>query len=228
MTRRLASIRRYPVKALGGEPLSRARVTEHGIEGDRVHVIAEPDGRWLSGKNTKRMRRNDALFELRARTGADGRVRIVDGDEEWDTADPGIDEHLRRRLGTDAVLLHDPGARFHDAAPVSLVGTATLAHCADRYDIDADPRRLRTNLVVTTSEPFEEEGWIDRPVCIGDVELVVTARVTRCRMIDLAQDGATGRGPWLAPLGRDRDAKAAVYARVVRDGSVREGDVVVV
>ncbi len=87
-------------------------------------------------------------------------------------------------------------------------------------------RRLRTNVVVETTEPFVEETWVGSTVAIGSVELAVSERVERCRTIDLAQDGVATTTPWLKALGGSRDLCVAVYAGVVTPGVLSVGDVV--
>ena len=76
-----------------------------------------------------------------------------------------------------------------DGGQVSLVGTASLAWCRAELGVDTDPRRLRVNLVVETTEPFEEESWVGSSVSIGSLGLAVAERIERCRTVDLAQDG---------------------------------------
>ena len=77
---------------------------------------------------------------------------------------------------------------------MSLVGTATLAWCADRWGVTADPRRLRVNVVVSTDEPFVEETWVGQEIACGDARLRVVERVPRCRTVDVHQDGARAQG----------------------------------
>jgi uncharacterized protein YcbX len=124
------------------------------------------------------------------------------------------------RVTPEAAIPHQ------DDGAVSIVGSATLAWCAERWQIDADPRRLRVNIVVATTEPFEEEGWVDRTLSIGSTRLKVVERTERCRTIDVPQDGASATGRWLKPLAAERDMKVAVYADVVTPGEIRLGDVV--
>jgi uncharacterized protein YcbX len=63
----LVEIRRYPVKSLLGEVLPSAAVGERGLAGDRLWAVRDPDGKFGSGKNTRRFRRMPGLFTLRAR-----------------------------------------------------------------------------------------------------------------------------------------------------------------
>ncbi|MCW2867777.1 MAG: hypothetical protein JWR20_1965, partial [Marmoricola sp.] len=107
---------------------------------------------------------------------------------------------------------------------VSLVGTATLRWCFERWGGAGDARRLRANVLVATEDPFEEEAWVGRTVSLGQVELAVVERVPRCRMIDVDQDGVVVGSAWLKGLGRERGTHLAVYADVRRPGTVRLGD----
>lgn len=96
----------------------------------------------------------------------------------------------------------------------------------EHLGVDADPRRLRVNLVLDTHEPFEEEA-LTGPVTIGSVRLRPVERIERCRTIDLAQDGATGSTKWLKALGVDRDLMLGVYLDVAEPGEIAVGDVVI-
>jgi uncharacterized protein YcbX len=107
---------------------------------------------------------------------------------------------------------------------VSLIGTATLDWCADRWGVNADARRLRPNIVVATSVPFVEESWVGKRLGIAGVRLDVVERVPRCRMIDIDQDGATASGRWLKWLAAERDMRLAVYADVRIPGCISLGD----
>ena len=229
----VAVLRRYPVKAMGGEPLDAVDLDARGIVGDRWYAVEDADGKFASGKDTKRFRRRDPVFDYAART-VDGRVRIranaTDGADpvEWEVDDADLAARLSAEMGTPVALRHEEAVPHQDAAGVSLVGTATLRWCAERFGDDADARRLRANIVVDTDDPFVEESWVGREITIGSATLSVTERVVRCRTIDIAQDGVAPRGRWLAGLGAERDVQVAVYAEVARPGRIAVGDVVTV
>lgn len=105
---------------------------------------------------------------------------------------------------------------------VSIVSTATLAWCADRWGGTPDPRRLRVNIVVESDEPFAEERWGNLE--IGSARLCVVERVCRCRMVDIRQDGVEPGEKWLKSLARERGMFLAVYADVTRSGQISVGD----
>lgn len=224
-TTTVAAIRRYPVKAMGGEPLERVELDARGLVGDRWWAVIDEDGRLASAKDTRRFRRRDGVLDHAARTTAAGQV-LVTGPSGEHALGPGLDRLLSDRLGDAVAVRTEAGTSHQDGGAVSLVGTATLRWCAERWGLDADPRRLRVNLLLETDEPFVEESWVDSTVTVGSARLAVVEHVPRCRTIDLAQDGVTTTERWLQPLGRERDACLAVYADVAAPGAVAVGDAV--
>lgn len=118
------------------------------------------------------------------------------------------------------------GVPHQDAGAVSLVGSATLRWCAQRWGVDADARRLRANIVFESAEPFVEETWFGHTIQLGSARLRVVGRVERCRMIDIAQDVVSPAGGWLKPFAVVRDMRLAVYADVTRPGSAAVGDAI--
>ncbi|WP_460814552.1 MOSC domain-containing protein [Nocardioides korecus] len=218
------SLRRYPVKSMGGEDLLVAEVDARGVAGDRAFAVVDADGRFASGKDTRRFRRRDAVFDHGARTREDGRVVVVTDGRERVVGDPALDADLSSRMGDPVRVLPEGAVPHQDMGAVSLVGTATLRWCAERWGGTGDVRRLRANVLVATREPFEEEAWVGRTVLLGSVELAVVERVPRCRMVDLDQDGVAVGAPWLRGIGRERGMFLATYADVRRPGAVRVGD----
>lgn len=211
---------------MGGEDLTEVAVDARGLAGDRWYAVTDADGRLASGKNTRRFRRRDAVFDYRARTRADGSVE-VGGPNGWRPLGDDLDAELSRVMGAEVGVAAEAATPHQDAGQVSLVGTATLDWCVERWGVDADPRRLRTNIVVATEEPFVEEHWVGRRLQVGGATLVVDMPIPRCRMIDLAQDGPQAEVRWLSRLAQERDTSLAVYLEVARPGVIRVGDPVV-
>ncbi len=216
-------LRRYPVKSMGGEALERAVFDRRGLAGDRWYAVEDKDGHLASGKNTRRFRRRDAVFDYRARTDG-GTVVVTGADGEWAAEDPALAAALSARMGLPVRVRSESEVPHQDRGAVSLVGTATLDWCRRRWGLDADPRRLRVNVVLSTSVPFAEEEWVGRRLALGGAELAVVERAPRCRMVDIDQDGASARGGWLRPLAAEREMCIAVYADVVTGGAVALGD----
>lgn len=229
----VVSLRRYPVKSMAGEALASVELNARGLAGDRWFAVRNAAGRLATGKNTKRFVRRDGIFEFSARTvedaadaGSDGtksHVMVSRAGRDWRAGDAELDQLLVEVLDDDVRMVAETDVSHFDDGAVSLVGTATLKWCARELGADPDPRRLRVNLVVKTEVPFEEEAWVG-DVRIGGVVLKPTARIERCRVIDLAQDGVGERTRWLKPLGDERDARVAIYLDVVTPGVLSVGD----
>ncbi|OYO01574.1 MOSC domain-containing protein [Enemella evansiae] len=221
----IVAVHRYPVKSMGGERLSQARVDRRGLTGDRWYAVADAEGHFASGKNTRRFRRYDPVFGYAAVTVEDG-VRVNGPEGSWLVGEEALDAELSKAFGAPARVTAEAEVPHQDAGRVSIVGTASLAWCAERWGGNSDPRRTRTNLVVATDEPFIEDGWVGHRLAVGGVELAVVGQAPRCLMVDLDQDGIrTGVG-WLKPLGRERALNLAVYADVDRPGLLSVGDAV--
>lgn len=216
---RLLRIRRYPVKAMGGEWLDEVPVDRRGLRGDRAWAVVDADGRLAAAKDSRRFRRRDAVFDYAAATTAGG-VVVRREEWSWDAGDPALDVDLSARMAAEVRLLPEGDVSHFDDQPVSLVGTATLDHLARTQGVDADPRRFRTNLVVETEEPFVEESW--GRLAIDDVELEVVGAVPRCRATTIAQDGVAPEPDMLRVLA-DRDVCLCAYAQVVAPGTLRTG-----
>ena len=219
----VAEIRRYPVKAMGGESLDAVEIDARGLVGDRARAVVDADGRLATGKHSRRFRRRDEVFEFAARTTGHG-VEVTGRGGSWSVGDPALDAALSDAMGDPVRLLPETTTPYFDAGQVSLVGTASLDWCREHLGVDADRRRIRPNLVVATSEPFVEETWTAE-IAVGAGRLRPVERIERCRMIDIAQDGLPHEeGQWLKALTRTREMQLGIYLDVVTPGVVRVGD----
>lgn len=220
----LVGIRRYPVKSMGGEGLTEVGLDARGLVGDRGWAVVDGDGRLASGKDSRRFRRRDPVFSFAAHTDPTGSVTVTREHRAWPVDDPELSDLLTAEMGDPVQVLPETDVPHFDAGSVSLVGSASLAWCAERFGGDPDPRRLRANLVVETTEPFVEEGW--RRIQVGGAVLAADGRTPRCRMVDIAQDGQAPAERWLTPLTAEREMCLAVYLTVDAPGRIRLGDAV--
>jgi uncharacterized protein len=234
---------RYPVKSLGGELVASSLVNDRGLLGDRLWAVHDHDGKFGSGKNSRRFKRMVGLLGMSSRylaeptasciqppvvTGGDGRDHpVVSG---------AADEFLRERIGFPEVRVRPESEVSHfDEVPLSLIGTATLDWLqAELPDLEIEPRRFRANLVVRTEEPFVEESWLGRVLRIGAGEDAVSATfdrvLARCVMVGMAQPGLTESGAVLRRIGErvDRPVCLALGGHIVCPGTVRTGDPVII
>lgn len=222
----VVALQRCPVKSMGGEALDRVELNHWGLVGDRWFAVENERGHFASGKRTRRFRRHDEVFAYQSMITTDGGVEVCGDGGSWRVGNTTLDDELTRALGLPVRVTPESSVPHQDAGSVSLVGTASLRWCSERLGVDAEPRRLRGNAVSESDEPFIEEQWIGRTICVGRCVLRVVARVERCRMIDIPQDNITPEHRWLKPLAEHRGMKLAVYADVVVPGQVRVGDTI--
>ena len=220
---------RYPVKSIGGERVDSTRLDGDGVHGDRVWAVQDAAGKLGSGKNSRRFARISGLLGLTARyedlteppivTGADG--------TDYPVATGAADELLRALAGKRVWVRRDTGIMHFDGAPLTLVGTATLDWLAAQLPgVNVEARRLRPNVVVRTSEPFEEESWLDKPVQIGTAETAFDVILPRCVMVGMAQPGLARSNVVLKRIAarKDNPLGMAIGGIVTTPGTISVGD----
>jgi uncharacterized protein YcbX len=223
---RVARLWRYPVKSLAGECLDALEFDARGVVGDRLYAVAAADGRFGSGKTTRRFGRIDGLLELGAsQSGAIPEIELPDG-RRFAVDDPAAAAALAERLGQPVRLVREGQVPHMDAGPVHLLTTASLAALARALPGGAVvAERFRPNLLL--DGPGDEPG-AGATLQIGErVRLRVVEPTERCRMVDLAQRGLPAAGPILRHLAQHAGACFGVYAEVVVPGAIRCGDPVV-
>jgi uncharacterized protein len=221
---------RYPVKSIGGEQVETTTADKNGIRGDRVWAVQNAAGKLGSGKDSRRFSRIVGLLGVRARYEdlADPPVVIGADDREYPVATGCADEFLRKLTGhADIRVRRDTGLMHFDGVPFTIVGTATLDWLATEVPtVEIDARRLRPNVVVRTSEPFEEESWLGRPVRVGTAEAVFELVLPRCVMVGMAQPGLAESGAVLKRIGArmDNPVCMSIGGELTRPGTISVGD----
>ncbi|WP_127503512.1 MOSC domain-containing protein [Actinoplanes solisilvae] len=224
---RLTEIRRYPVKSMLGELLPTAEAGDRGLTGDRLWAVRDPDGKFGSGKNTRRFRRIPGLFDLRA-TGDDiATVHLPDA-RAFRADDPDGYRALSSLLGRPVTLTPESTIPHHDEGPISLITTAALRDLtsicgADPGHDTIDPQRFRANLLIDTPA-LPGPAWAGRRLRIGEVILRIVRPLTRCAMIDMAQATAPTRNDLLKTLATTNDLTFGVLATVEHGGRLTSGD----
>jgi uncharacterized protein YcbX len=123
----VASLWRYPVKSMLGEPCASLDVHPRGVAGDRLFALRDTNGTFGSGKSTRRFRQIDGLFGFQAvYAGAVPVIRFPDG-RTMRGDHPDIDTALSHTLGQPVTLTREASISHLDAGPVHLLTTAALA-----------------------------------------------------------------------------------------------------
>lgn len=223
----VSALWRYPVKSMAGERLVAAEVEERGFAGDRRYAVRDPDGKFGSGKNTRRFRRMPGLNTFAARY--DGAVPVVTLPGGRAVRGDAVHEEIAAALGRPGVeLVREAAIPHHDEAAVHLVTTSSLAWLAERAPGTAiDARRLRPNILLDTGPAPElaEEAWLGERIRIGAVELEILRKAVRCVMVDLPWDELPAAPGLLKTITGANGMTLGVHARVVRGGTLHVGDV---
>jgi uncharacterized protein len=242
----LVGLWRYPVKSMQGEALEKAELLDFGLAGDRRYAVrAEESGRILSAKRegrllTARAARPEAL-EISLPTGEtlsglgaatdaalsawlDRPVGLVEAQpDDVPTFESQID---MADDDSPSVTWQGRPDAFVDSSPLHLITTASL-RCmeAQRPDLDWDIVRFRPNLVLDASgDERIEDGWVGRRGSLGEVQLEIIKRCTRCVMVTRPQPGGVDRQLGvLTHLSHAAQSTLGVLARVLRPGPVKLG-----
>jgi len=212
------------VKSMLGESLQELEFDERGVVGDRLWSVRTPEGKFGSGKSTRRFDAVVGLLELRAALD-DGRVLVTfPGGQSYSVDDPVAAERLSALLGRPLSFGAEADVTHFDDGPVSLIGIGSVRALAEARGEDVDARRFRANVVLDTLAAFDEDEPIGRQVRIGEVVLDVLLASPRCVMINMASADLPAQPGNLAALGRLHDACLGVIARVVTPGRITTGD----
>ena len=246
-TGKVRAIFRYPVKGLSAEALD--RVTAEAGESlpfDRAWEIENGPCRFdpeqpkhLPKIHFLMLMRNERLAALETRFDEASQTltilragkQVARGDLTTKIGRTMLEQFLAAYMKDDLRgpprIVSAPGHTFSDMAArcLHLVNLASLAELESAARRSLDPLRFRPNLVLEGTQAWEEFGWIDRDVAIGDVRVHVFARTTRCAATNV--DPATGARDTALPAVLERTwghADFGVYARVVEGGTIAIGD----
>lgn len=217
----VVALHRYPVKSLRGEDLEALRVEARGVVGDRLYALRNPEGKFGSGKSTRRFRRMEGLLDLAAAY-VDGAPVITFPDGQLVAGDdPAIHDRLTAHVGQPVTLAPESEISHFDDSPLHLITTAglrTLGLAA------GDAPRFRPNVVIDVpGYGFVEDAWIGRELLLGDVRVRITGGAVRCVMIGMAQDDLPEQPRLLRRVADLNETCFGVYATVVTPGDIVVG-----
>ena len=221
------SLWRYPVKSMIGEPCRNLLFEGRGVVGDRLFAVRDEQGKFGSGKNTRRFVKIDGLFKFRA--GYDGGVPVITfpGGRAVRGDDSSIDSELSEALNQPVTLAKEQSIPHFDAAPVHLVTTASLDWLRAQLPGSViDERRFRPNVLIETEGPgLIEQTWLGKTLRIGQgVMLGITRPTERCPMTNFAQPEIPEDKSIFACIGREAGLHFGVYAKVLTGGEVNCGE----
>ncbi len=225
----LAVLRRFPVRALGGETPDECLVQGSGLAGDRIYdVFDETHGALLRTSDAPFLLRYQARFldSMVRGTELAAWVRITTPDgTEAPLTDRSWLEDVARRCGHPVSLRTRPDADT-DPAPLHLISVPSVRFLEKQYGGPLEPERLRSNVLLDLPDgrPFQEDQWLGRQLWIGDVLLEIVGGSDNC-VLPTVDGGTTERSPGiLSAIARGRGGKIGVTARALAGNRLRVGD----
>jgi len=224
----------YPIKSMAGVPVHAARVGLDGILGDRQYSFvrtnqaARSSFPWMTARESARMLQYKPEFAdspTADRPEPTLKVRTPEG-VVCQAGDSGLCEELASKTGQPVFLLRS-GRGMFDCQHISLFSLASVRGLATEAGCPIDRRQFRANIYVepASGRAFDEESWTRCMLQIGDEVLVgVTQRDTRCVMVNIDPDSGDQNPRILKTIGQAHQGQAGIYANVIREGTIREGD----
>ncbi|MEU0374133.1 MOSC N-terminal beta barrel domain-containing protein [Streptomyces sp. NPDC006283] len=223
---------RYPIKSIGGELLDEVAVDARGLAGDRLYAVRDAEGKFGSGKNTRRFRRMPGLLQLQSRYPGGTATEVPELLAPDGEPVPDPNSYVRHYLDRNDVEVAREGAISHfDQLPLSVLTTATLDWVrAAVPGVPVDERRFRPNLLVRTppgTPPFVEDEWFGTTARIGDALCIRFQRSSeRCVMTNEAQQDLPHSPLILRVIAQAHDMRLDALATVEQPGCVQLGDTV--
>ena len=223
----VAALWRYPVKSMLGEACDAVELDARGVRGDRRFAVRDASGKLGSGKNTRRMRHLEGLFDFRARALPSGVEVVFPDGRQLRGDDPGMNGALSEALRQPVTLAGEQDISHFDASPIHLVTSASLDWLrAQLPGSRIDERRFRPNIVVTSEA--SELSWLGKTLHIGTATLRVTQPTERCGMTTFAQADLPFDPRVLRCIAREAREEFGVYAEVLKPGRIARGEVVTI
>jgi len=145
--------------------------------------------------------------------------------------DPRLISILREgvREALELTLLRSHRA-MTDCRPVSIFSLQTARQLGKELGVEVDRRRFRANIYVDldSGRGFDEDKLVGHTLLIGGrATIAVLKRDSRCKISTLDPDTAQANPEVMRQLARDHEGQAGIYAALLVEGMIRQGDEVV-
>ncbi len=164
-------------------------------------------------------------------------ARFFSGERAGQIVDGAFGAALSEFIGQPLRLVEAPGSidRGRTGA-ATLISVGSLARLAAQAGAESvDPRRFRMTIEVDGVAAHAEDTWVGRTLRVGEAAMRVHGNVGRCLITSRDPESGEVTLPTLDLLGAYRRGLASteplpfgVHAEVVREGTIRVGDAVVV
>lgn len=234
----------YPIKSLAGIPLNMSNVIEGGFEYDRVLMISEPDGTFITA------RQFPELLKLKTSI-VDNNILVstpynesitIKFDEFTESNEPTevwgnhftshiapirINQFFSHILQKDVQLrwigtnltrrtkrYPQTAVSFADGYPYLLLNEASFNYLQQRCSEKLDIQQFRSNIIIQDALPFAEDGW--KTIKIGNVIFDIVKPCSRCELTTFNIDTAK-------PLANNEPLNTLRYFRTDEQGEIDFG-----
>lgn len=132
----------------------------------------------------------------------------------------------------EVIEFESPPGTYFDAFPIMLMTQQSLDTMSQAAPNSAfDEKRFRANFILdvgSSTYRFPEQAWIGKELHIGDVVLKVIDTCPRCSMTTHATDTLPRDTDIMRHLVTEAEGNLGVYAKVVRSGTITQGQTVTV
>lgn len=219
---------RHPIKSVGGERITHSDVTERGLTGDRFWAVEDTEGKFGSGKSTRRFRQMNGLLNFRAVYRGEMPVLVLPDGTELDATSAEAAALLSQRTGKTVTVTPERDISHFDEGAIHFITTSALALLREKHGSNVDVRRFRPNIVIDTGdEPAHlEADWLGKQISIGtSLVLEVAYLMPRCVMVNMPQHDLPEDDRVLKSIARiNEDVCFGAFARVVKPGQVNVSD----
>lgn len=233
----LNKIRRYPVKSMKGEDLKEVFVSYTGVRGDRIYAIVDENNKtnfpWLTARQKAELLSFSPRFvsqipDEKAFPEIDMyrvKVTVPEGDEYPVTSEL-FHKYLCEKFEKNLhIRFSEKG--MQDSRPVSLFGLSTLKELSRETELDLDHKRFRANCYVEFDDttPFYEDSLVGKNIQIGEkLQITISKKDVRCSIVTIDPESLVKNPSVLSTIVNKHDGAAGVYAVVLKEGIIHEGD----
>ena len=248
----LSKICRYPVKGLSADDLHSVELTcnrpmpldrKWGIIHSASSINSSNIG-WVAKKNFLMLARDEKLGLISTKFDENGNILTIYRRGRQISRGALDDPMGRQVLQVFLEGFMPSGARGHPKIInaidedsfsdkhenyISIVNMESLKDLETRVIKQyIDPHRFRSNLYISGATAWSELNWVGKKINIGDVELEISAKTTRCKAINIAPD--TGAVDMNIPLNLQKaygHLDCGIYAKVIKSGEISIADEII-
>jgi uncharacterized protein len=234
----------YPIKSIQGIKLTKVNTAEGGFEHDRILMISEPDGTFITAREYPQLLKTSAIIignevlishpsMATIRLNLDEFSNSQEKTEVWNShftshiAPIRVNQFFSQILQKDVQLRwlgHQLSRRtkrypqvpvsFADRYPYLLLNKASFDYLQQQCPEKLDIRQFRSNIIIQGALPFAEDGW--KTIKIGKVIFDIVKPCARCALTTIDINCAN-------PLNNGEPLKTLRYFRSDEQGQIDFG-----